>query len=266
MIEITTLTDARVSDYAQVGQPDWLRERGLFVAEGRLVVRRLFLNRVFTVRSVLVTRTAFAALADVLDPTRCPIYVCQQDMMNQLAGFNFHRGCLAIGERSHAGDLDNRLQSSHRLLALEGVGNPDNVGGVFRVAAAFGADGILLDGTSGDPLYRKAIRTSMGAVFRVPFAQTERWLDALAGIRGSGGDVVALTPDVSAPNLSDYVSKRLPDRQVVLMLGAEGPGLSPRAISAATATARIPIVQEVDSLNVVVAAGIALAALSNRQG
>jgi tRNA G18 (ribose-2'-O)-methylase SpoU len=261
VIEISSLSDARVSEYAQVGQADWLRERGLFVAEGRLVVQRLF-QTTFTIRSVLITGTAFAALEDILDQGRCPVYVCEQDMMNTLAGFNFHRGCLAIGERPPSIESASHFQSAHCLLALEGVGNPDNVGGVFRVAAAFGVDGILLDRTSGDPLYRKAIRTSMGSAFSVPFAQTEKWLDAIRTIRVAGADVVALTPDAGATNLSDYVSRRSPDRRVVLMLGAEGPGLSPEAMRAATATVRIPIAKEVDSLNVVVAAGIALAAIS----
>jgi tRNA G18 (ribose-2'-O)-methylase SpoU len=99
----------------------------------------------------------------------------------------------------------------------------------------------------------------------VPFSQTEKWLDSLAAIRAAGADVVALTPDHSAKDLSDYVSNRSPDRQVVLMLGAEGPGLSPLAMRAATATVRIPIVQDVDSLNVVVAAGIALAAIASQR-
>jgi tRNA G18 (ribose-2'-O)-methylase SpoU len=262
VIEITTLTDARVSDYTHVGHPDWLRDQGLFVAEGRLVVRRLFQAPAFTVRSVLITRTALAALDDVLDPTGCPIYLCQQETMDRLTGFNFHRGCLAIGDRPPAIEPASRFQLSKRLLALEGVGNPDNVGGLFRVAAAFGVDGILLDGTSSDPLYRKAIRTSMGAVFRVPFARTERWLETVAAITAAGANAVALTPHAPAASLSDYVKDRSPDRRVILMLGAEGPGLSPEATSAADVRVRIPIVEQVDSLNVVVAAGIALAALS----
>ena len=261
MIAITTLSDTRVSDYTQVGQPEWLRERGLLVAEGRLVVERLF-QTTFKIRSVLITPTAVAALSGILDSRRCPIYVCEQSTMNQLAGFNFHRGCLAIAERPPAIEPASRFASAQRLLALEGIGNPDNIGGLFRVAAAFGVDGILLDHTSGDPFYRKAIRTSMGAAFRVPFAQTKDWLAALAGFRTAGADVVALTPNVSATNLADYVSSRSPNRRIVLVLGAEGPGLSPEAIRAATVTVRIPIAQEVDSLNVVVAAGIALAAMT----
>ncbi|MFL6281227.1 MAG: TrmH family RNA methyltransferase [Vicinamibacterales bacterium] len=263
MIEITSLLDRRVADYAYIGQANWLRERGLFVAEGRFVVRRLFEARTLSVRSVLVTRVALAALQDVLNQAGCPIYICEQDTMNQLAGFDFHRGCLALGERPPAIDPATRFQSARCLLAVQGVGNPDNVGGLFRVAAAFRVGGILLDRTSGDPLYRKAIRTSMGAAFTVPFAQTEEWLDRLAEFRASGADLVALTPDVSARDLSDYVSDRSPDRRIVLMLGAEGPGLSPEALDAATSTVRIPIAPAVDSLNVVVAAAIALAAVVN---
>ena len=261
MIEITSLHDSRVADYSRVGDPRWLLERGLFVAEGRLVVRRLFEAATFAVRSVLITPAAHAALVDLLETARCSIYRCEQELMNQLAGFDFHRGCLAIAERATAIEPSSRFHLARRLLAVEGVGNPDNIGGLFRVAAAFGVEGILLDRTSGDPLYRKAIRTSMGAAFRVPFAQTEAWLDTLARIRAAGADVVALTPNGSATNLSEYVSNRSPERQLVLMLGAEGSGLSAEAINAATATVRIPIAQEVDSLNVVVAAGIALAAL-----
>lgn len=262
MIEITSLDDSRVSDYTRVGDPQWLLARGLFVAEGRLVVRRLFEAGTAAVCSVLITPAALAALVEVLEGACCPIYLCDQALMNQLAGFNFHRGCLALGERPKAMDPASRFRVAHRRLAVEGVGNPDNIGGLFRVAAAFGADGILLDRTSGDPFYRKAIRTSMGAVFKVPFAQTDTWLDTLAADRAGGSEIVALTPEPSATRLSDYVSGRSPDRPLILMLGAEGPGLSRDAMTLATTTVRIPIAQDVDSLNVVVAAGIALAAIS----
>src|SRR3954451_16766685 len=108
VIEITSLTDTRVSDYTHVGRPDWLRERGLFVAEGRLVVRRLFQTPSFGVRSVLLTSTAFGALEDVLDRTRCPIYVCDPDTMKRLAGFNFHHGGLAAGDRPAASEPASR--------------------------------------------------------------------------------------------------------------------------------------------------------------
>jgi tRNA G18 (ribose-2'-O)-methylase SpoU len=148
------------------------------------------------------------------------------------------------------------------LLALEGVGNPDNVGGLFRAAAALGSDGVLLNSTCADPLYRKAIRTSMGAVFRLPFAIVDDWLSTIHTLAGGDVDVVALTPKPPATRLADLVRDRAQERRLILMLGAEGVGLSSPAVATATVAARIPIAPDVDSLNVVVAAGIALAALA----
>jgi tRNA G18 (ribose-2'-O)-methylase SpoU len=144
---------------------------------------------------------------------------------------------------------------------LEGVGNPDNVGGLFRVAAALGGGGVLLDRGCADPLYRKAIRTSMGSVFRIPFSTADAWLPTIRALGDTDAEIVALTPHPAATALANLVRHLSPDRRVVLMLGAEGPGLSNEAIATATMAVRIPIAADVDSLNVVVAAGIALAAL-----
>jgi tRNA G18 (ribose-2'-O)-methylase SpoU len=257
---IASLDDPRVAAYAHVGDPAWLRDQHLFVAEGRLVVRRLVEAGTFHVRSVLVTPAALPGLEDVLDSF--PAYLCEQQTMNAIAGFNFHRGCLALGDRPPRNDALSGLARAHRLLALEGIGNPDNVGGLFRAAAAFGINGVVLDRACGDPLYRKAIRTSMGAVLRVPFAELDDWVADLRGLRDGGAEVVALTPDLSATPLADYTARFARERRLVLMLGAEGPGLSPAAFASASATVRIPIAADVDSLNVVVAAGIALAALA----
>jgi tRNA G18 (ribose-2'-O)-methylase SpoU len=149
--------------------------------------------------------------------------------------------------------------ASPRLLALEGVGNPDNVGGLFRVALALGAGGVLLDPTSADPLYRKAIRTSMAASLRVPFARVEPWPSALDELKSRGFQVVALTPDPDATSIADYVVR--PDSRLVLLLGSEGPGLENETMRYADVRLRIPIDPRADSLNVVVAAGIALNAL-----
>lgn len=260
MIHISGLDDLRVADYAHVGDPEWLRRRDLFVAEGRLVVRRLFEASSYRARSVLVTPAALAAMEDLLDGQRCPIYVCDQAALNDLTGFNFHRGCLAIGERPDTVELE-RLAHARCVLALEGVGNPDNVGGLFRAAAALGGDAVLLDTRCADPLYRKSIRTSMGAVFRLPFAIVDDWVSAIRTLDRGDVDVVALTPNPSAMRLADIARDRAPKRRLILMLGAEGPGLSSEAMDIATVAARIPIAPDVDSLNVVVAAGIALAAL-----
>jgi tRNA G18 (ribose-2'-O)-methylase SpoU len=261
VIQIAHLDDPRVADYAHVGDPEWLRRRGFFVAEGRLVVRRLFEASSFRAQSVLVTPAALAAMQDLLDTERCPIYVCDQATLSDLTGFNFHRGCLAIGERPDAAEPLERLARARCLLALEGVGNPDNVGGLFRAAAALGSDAVLLDTSCADPLYRKSIRTSMGAVFRLPFAVVDDWVSTIRTLDRGDVDIVALTPNPSAMRLADIARNRAPKRRLILMLGAEGPGLSSEAMDIATVAARIPIAPDVDSLNVVVAAGIALAAL-----
>jgi tRNA G18 (ribose-2'-O)-methylase SpoU len=248
-----------------VADSAWLLERGLFVAEGRLVVRRLLETDRFDVQSVLLTPAAVAALGGVLSADRyrdrLPVYVCEQAVLNELAGFNFHRGCLALAKRPLDTVPLDRFAGAHRLLALEGVGNPDNVGGLFRVAAAFGAAGVLLDQRSGDPLYRKAVRTSMGAALRVPFTQSVSWLDDLRWLQRTGSKLVALTPDRSATTLTAFAGSVAADQPLALMLGAEEPGLTAAARELADVRVRIPISGDVDSLNVVVAAGIALATL-----
>ena len=146
------------------------------------------------------------------------------------------------------------------MLALEGVGNPDNVGGLFRVAAAFGVDGLLLDPTTADPYYRKAVRTSMGAVLRLPFARAASWPDAVQRCRAARIRVIALTPDPDAADVR--AASREAGERVMLMVGAEGPGLAPDTLAAADVRVRIPIDPQVDSLNVIVAAGIALSYFS----
>ena len=259
--EVDALDDPRVAAYADVGDPDRLRAAGLFVAEGRFVVRRLVEARRFEIHSVLVTPAALREMLDVLDPATWPVYAAPPRFLRQLTGFNFHRGCLALAHRGATLPVDAFVRA-RRLLALEGVGNPDNVGGLFRVAAAFGVDGIVLSPTCADPFYRKAIRTSMGAVLRVPFTITERWQDDLQTLRAAGMQAVALTPDPRATPLRDLVATLDADVRLVLIFGAEGPGLTRQALDAADRLVRIPIADDVDSLNVVVAAGIALAAVT----
>jgi tRNA G18 (ribose-2'-O)-methylase SpoU len=252
--------DPRAADYAHIGDPAWLRDRGLFVAEGRLVVERLTAAGRFTLRSILLTAAAFEAMAGPLAAVRCPVYLVSREVMETLTGFDFHRGCLALAEREPAMGAPVKLH--RRLLALEGVGNPDNVGGLFRVAEAFGAGAVLLDPSSGDPLYRKAIRTSMGAVLRLPYVRLASWPDDLDRMREEGFKVVALTPRQSAVPLDEYSRSIRHGDRLIVIVGAEGPGLSEPVLQLADALVRIAVVEGVDSLNVVVAAGIALAALS----
>jgi len=235
----------------------------LFVVEGRLIVRRLLpliAAGQFELTSLLVTSTALQALSDVLpDSLPWPVYVCRRSVVRAVTGFNFHRGCLALARRPNIEMTIDRLPDSPRLIALEGVGNPDNVGGLFRVAGTLTVGGVILDRTCADPLYRKAIRTSMGATLRVPFVRVQDWLSALSQLRTRGYRLIALTPDPEAVSL-ETLKPTARDR-LVLMLGSEGSGLQPATLALADARVRIPMDPDADSLNVVVAAAIALHAL-----
>jgi tRNA G18 (ribose-2'-O)-methylase SpoU len=259
--------DPRVSVYQSVSDAARLRQRGQFVAEGRLVVERLIAERRYAIQSVLLSEAACRALEPALESLArdVPVYVCATSDFPGITGYDVHRGCLALAERPAPLSLDALLLHAEVIVALEGVTNADNVGGVFRNAAAFSADAVLLDAASCDPLYRKAIRTSMAATLRVPFARlTDRaseWPSALAGLRASGFTLVALTPAASARSLDEFAASTHPAR-LALLLGSEGPGLSDAAAAAADHHVRIPVNPDVDSLNLAVAAGIALYRLS----
>jgi tRNA G18 (ribose-2'-O)-methylase SpoU len=254
-IRVSAIDDPRVASYQHIAEPDRLQELGVFVAEGRLVVRRLLDLRHWTIESILLTDNAAGTLADVLSTTLAPVYLVGQEVMNGIAGFNIHRGCLAIVKRPSTPTLDRIAAGPlSRVLVLEGVNNPDNVGGLFRSAAAFGIEQVVLGPNSGDPLYRKAIRTSMGATLAVPFARAPQWPGAIADLRADGFTVVALTPAMTAVPLEDV--RPLP--KLALLVGSEGEGLTADAIAAATLSARIPMTAAVDSLNVSTAASIAM--------
>ncbi len=262
MIRIDSLEDPRVDDYRATADPDALRRRGLFVAEGRLVVRRLLDRPRFRVRSVLVTEAALESLRDCLEAPaeadqthlRPPVYVVSQPVMNGVAGFNIHRGCLASVERPAPLSFDSLAPAAlRRVIVLEGVSNPDNIGGVFRNAAAFDVELVVLGPGCGDPFYRKAVRTSIAGSLLVPFVQVEHWPDALDRLKGAGLRLVALTP-----NGSVLLHDMLPAPRVALLLGAEGEGLSAAALAAAHDRVRIGTSDRVDSLNVATAAAIAL--------
>ncbi len=265
LVRISDPTDSVLADYRNLPEPELVQRRGRFVAEGRLVVRRLLTESGFAVRSVMVTEPARLAIEDALARRPgVPVYVMPQPVMNEVAGFNIHRGCLAIGERPAERGWEDLLSdpksqnpNPNAIVVLEGIGNADNVGGIFRSAAAFGAGAVLLDPASTDPLYRKAIRTSMGAALVVPFARLSPWPSALAALQDAGFATLALTPDASAPAIRDTLHA-IGSGRVALLLGHEGDGLSAAALAACSHQARIPIAASVDSLNVAVAAAIAL--------
>jgi tRNA G18 (ribose-2'-O)-methylase SpoU len=248
---IDDAADPRLGDYHDLRGA----ARDVFVVEGRLLVRKLLASR-FRLRSILTTDAALADIEAVLvqhGGETCA-YLATVDTVQRLVGFPFHRGCLAAAERGTPLALADLIPDARLLVVLEHVTNPDNIGGVFRNAAAFGADGVVLSPGCGDPLYPKATRVAMGGSLEVPFALATDWPAALAHLKDAGFTLVALTPDARAVELDDL---RLPER-VALLLGTEGDGITPGTRAAADVVATIGMVRGADSLNVATASGIVL--------
>jgi len=251
--------DPRLDDYRDLKDAAAHARSGVLIAETRAVVQRLIASGRHPVRSVLVTEAGLAALDRALRSatTDLPVYVAPLAVMRAAAGFDVHRGCLAAADRTPLPDGAALLAPAgpRLLVVLEDIADPDNVGAVFRNAQAFGAAAVLLSPGTADPLYRKAIRVSVGATLSLPFARVPEWGALPSALRDAGYQVVALTPDPGAIDLEalDDVSSR-----VALLLGNEGGGLRPETLAASGARVRIPITQGVDSLNVATAAGIAL--------
>jgi tRNA G18 (ribose-2'-O)-methylase SpoU len=282
-------SDPSLAWYRHLSDADLLRNHGLFVAEGRLVVRRVIESGRCALRSLLVNEAAFQSLAPLLETLSpaVPIHMCASSDFLGLTGYHIHRGCLALVERPEeqslhavldrlapqplpaAGHIAAGAEASAgaaqttTVVVLEGVTNADNVGGVFRNAAAFGADAVLLSPTCCDPLYRKAIRTSMAATLQVPYARVAEWPRGLEALRARGFSIAALSPRGPSVLHTDFAAARLP--RTALLVGTEGDGLTADAEAAADVRVRIPISGAVDSLNLAVAVGIALHQLSVRR-
>ena len=267
-VKIESLEDPRVSEYRNIRDADLVGRRGVFIAEGELVVRTLLDRHAaggeFRAKSVLLNRTRLEAMGDAVEGVGddCPVYYAEQEVMDGIVGFHIHRGVLSCGERIAAPSVASIVESSDEpIVVLEDLANHDNVGGVFRNAAAFGSGGVLLTARCCDPLYRKSLRVSMGHVLSTPYAAIESVSAACERLHASGWTTLALTPDPSAPTLGELIASGETGDRTAVLLGAEGPGLTAGAMASATHRARIPIVAGVDSLNVVVAGAIALSAL-----
>ena len=259
MIRIQRFDDPRLAVYRSVSDAELLRRRNQFVAEGRLVVERV-LEAGHRIESMLLNDASFRALEPLLSP-ETPVYICETREFAAITGFNLHRGCLAVADRPQSRAVRDVIRDADLILVLEGVMDADNVGSAFRNAAAFGARVILSDGCC-DPLYRKAIRTSVGAALRTSYARMTNWPDELAVLKAEGFTIIALTPRKDAIELPAY-ARRQQERRLALMVGSEGAGLSAAAESIADRRVRIPISSEVDSLNVATATGIALFHFAN---
>jgi tRNA G18 (ribose-2'-O)-methylase SpoU len=248
--------DARIEPYRAVRERDLIGRSGLFVAEGRVVLAKLVRAGRHPVRSLLVAEPRLASLDGLIGELapEVPVFVAAQPVMDAIAGFPMHRGILALGER-RAWEADALLASlgpSAVVVGLSAIANHDNMGGIFRNAAAFGADAVLLDAACCDPFYRKAIRVSVGAALTTPFARLGEGEDLAGTLARHGFEVVALSPR-GAIELSDL---RCGPR-VAALFGAEGPGLAPE-LMARTRTVRIAMSADFDSLNVATTSGLVL--------
>jgi len=250
---ITDPADPRLADY--VGLTDVVRrakhepEAGFFLAEGVQVMQRAA-RAGYPLRSVLLAenRPLPAGLPDA------PVYRASYDVLEAVTGFHVHRGALASFGRLPLPTADDVLASSTRVVVLEDVNNHTNLGAIFRSAAGLGIDAVLLTPTCCDPLYRRAVRVSMGEVFALPYAYLD-WPAGLDHLRTAGFRVLALTPAPDAARLEEVVLDD--DEKAALLLGAEGPGLSAEAMAGSDLRVRIPMVRGVDSLNVANAAAVA---------
>jgi tRNA G18 (ribose-2'-O)-methylase SpoU len=245
-----------------VRERDLVGRQGLFVAEGRVVLEKAAAAMPDRLASVLVAEHRLETLRPLLErlPAATPVYAAAQAVMDAIVGFPIHRGVLALGRRAErdAAQLLAGLPARALVVGLIGIANHDNMGGVFRNAAAFGADAVLLDETCCDPLYRKAIRVSVGAALVTPFARAASSTRMLEMLATAGFEVVALTPG-GAADLKDF---RAPERTAVLF-GAEGPGLPPQVLARAR-TVRIPMAGGFDSLNVAATSAIVLHQIAAR--
>ncbi len=266
-VEVGRADDPRLADYTRLTDAS-LRthleaEHGLFIAEGTKVITRAVAAG-YPVRSMLLARsrlTDLPALGERSGP-EAPVYVVSDDVAERLTGYRVHRGALASLGRKPLPDVPAVIVGARRIVVLEDLVDHGNVGAIFRCAAALGVDAVVLSPRCADPLYRRSVKVSMGAVFAIPYARMTGWFDGLDGLKSAGFRVLALTPDERATPVSAALSATAAGERIALLLGTEGDGLSARWLHEADEAVRIPMnpaarAAGVDSLNVVAAAAIA---------
>ena len=255
--ELTNPADPRLRDYVALRDVSLRKsleaEEGLFIAEGEKIIRRAS-EAGYAPRSFLLAERWLPSLQDVIARFEAPVYLVTEDFAEQVTGFHVHRGALASFHRQSAlNQVD--LGSANRILVLEDIVDHTNVGAIIRCGAGLGWDAVLLAPRCADPLYRRAIKTSMGTVFSMPWARMSDWGGGLAELKEQGFAVVAMALTDASVLLDDYA--RDPDEKIALLLGTEGDGLSSHWLDQADVVVRIPMQHGVDSLNVAAAAAIA---------
>ncbi|MDG2522273.1 RNA methyltransferase [Caulobacter segnis] len=263
IVPIHDPTDERIAAYRDVRERDLVGREGLFIAEGEVVLRCLIRSERCETLSLLLLERQAERLASMLTdlPPEVPVHVASQAVMDAIVGFPIHRGILALGRRPldpEPDDLLAVLPARAVVMCLFGIANHDNMGGLLRNAAAFGVDAVLLDSDCCDPLYRKAIRVSVGAALLTPFVRLAPGADVVGLLERGGFQALALSPNGERT----LAETRRPER-VAVLLGAEGPGLSAKLMAQAQ-TVRIPMRGGFDSLNVSTTGGIVLHHLTSQ--
>lgn len=254
---VTDPADPAVAPFRSIKERDLVGREGLFIAEGETVLRAFVRDAPQRVVSLLIDPKRRAKLEDVFAdlPEDAPVHLADQTVLDAIAGFHLHRGVLAVGRKPRpvaAADLLAGLPERAVVLVLCGIANHDNIGGVYRNAAAFGADAVILDADCCDPLYRKAIRVSVGAALSVPTARLARDEDIADLLARTGFEALALSPSAT-----EVLARLKPAPRTAVLLGAEGPGLSPEVMARAR-TVGVPMANGFDSLNVATTSGIVL--------
>lgn len=249
LVELTGLTDAQARARTEA-------EHGCFVVEGLLALEAAVASA-HPIRAVLVADTKLERVRRLVHDVDTDVYVGTRDLLRAVTGFDVHRGVLASAGRLPLPDPATLLGGARRVLAVEGVNDHENLGALFRNAAAFGVDAVLLDPTCADPLYRRAVRVSVGHVLRVPWTRIPAAPEGIEVVRRAGLATLALTPagDITVREAAECWA----DRPVAWLVGAEGSGLGAEALGRADELVRIPVETEVDSLNVATAAAVAMA-------
>ena len=259
VIDVADPADPRLDDFRDLNsvdrRPDLPSGKGLVIAEGVLVVQRMLASR-FQARAMLGTDRRLAELEADLAGVDAPYYRADADVMAEVVGFHLNRGVLAAASRPPERSVAQVLGGARTVAVLEGVNDHENLGSIFRNAAGLGVDAVVFGVGCADPLYRRAVRVSMGHALLVPYAWTQAWPADLEMLRDNGFRLIAMTPDPSASTLAEAMTE-VADEKAAILVGAEGTGLTEHAMRASDVRVRVPMSRGTDSLNVATAAALA---------
>jgi tRNA G18 (ribose-2'-O)-methylase SpoU len=259
VFDVNDPDDPRLDDFRDLNsidrRPDLPTGKGLVIAEGVLVVQRMLASR-FAPLALLGTDRRLAELSADLAGVDAPYYRASADVMARVVGFHLNRGVLAAARRVPEPGVAEVIDRAHTVAVLEGVNDHENLGSIFRNAAGLGVDALVFGSGCADPLYRRAVRVSMGHALLVPYARTTQWPGDLALLRERGFRLLAMTPSAAAQSLPAAMAT-IGQGRVGILVGAEGPGLTAMALRASDVQVRIPMTRGTDSLNVATAAALA---------